>query len=400
LATIEDLIKVSIHSAVPTTQRPRKSGSSRHVDATSPVGAIGSTGPEPVHDPFERDYLPSLDGMRFLAVILVVFYHGGITIPIADGVTFFFVLSGFLFAWLLDREYASTGTIQLKKFYIRRIIRIFPAFYCAIALTIVGKLALGNQVDYEHAVWSGLFAGNYFNALNDHPASGFAHFWSLAVEEQFYLIWPITFLLLARLGRRVLIGALCLSIVVVCSWRSWLYLVEGSGSAYVYNAFECRFDSLAIGCLCGMLIRSPWFRGGIRRLCRVGIEPCFVMLILCFSTQIPENWHYSLGMTVDSFLLALLILQFIQLGDHALWKWLNRPQLRFLGTLSYSAYLLHSWGLAIGSKLTFVPLIGQILIALVATMMLAYVQYRLVERPALALRKRFGSHVQQANAVG
>lgn len=83
----------------------------------------------------DKNHLPSLDGMRFVAVLMVMLYHGGINVPSADGVTFFFVLSGFLFAWLLGKEWRATGTISLRSFYFRRTMRIVPALYVCLLVS-------------------------------------------------------------------------------------------------------------------------------------------------------------------------------------------------------------------------------------------------------------------------
>jgi len=367
--------------------QPRAAAAVPHRSADEP----GCAAAGPI-DPLLQSRLPSLDGLRFLAAVLVIVYHGGCEAPAPDGVTFFFVLSGFLFAVLLDREFRSTGTIGLGSFYIRRAIRILPAFYATLAITIVGKLLLGNPLDYAHAAASGLFVGNYYNALHDHPPTGFAHYWSLAVEEQFYIVWPLTFLALSRISRGALLGFLGASIVGVGAWRTTALWTGIGHDPYAYNAFECRFDSLATGCLVGLLIQSSRFRSLVRKSCPTGLEPLAVIGALVWSSAQSSHFHHGPGFTLDSALMALLLLQLVLLAEHPLWSWLNWEPIRFLGTLSYSAYLLHAWGLAVAAKVPGLSLAGRIVVGIAATFVLAAGQYFVVERPALRYRERFRSH--------
>jgi len=118
-------------------------------------------------------------------------YHFGVNqVPGDLGVSAFFVLSGFLITWLLLKEDSRMGEVSLTRFYTRRVLRIFPAYYTFLGLSFV--------IDHlRHDTWSPalrnsaiLYVVNYFNALHGHPNTSIAHAWSLAVEEQFYLFWP------------------------------------------------------------------------------------------------------------------------------------------------------------------------------------------------------------------
>lgn len=340
--------------------------------------------------PFDRSRLPTLDGLRFLALTQVVLYHGGLSGVPGDGVTFFFVLSGFLFAWLLEREYARTGTVSLRAFYRRRALRILPACYVAIVVTIAGIHLLGRPVAYGHALSAALFSANYYNAFHDHPPTGFSSYWSLGVEEQFYLVWPLLFLWMRRRGRRALMLFLAASVLVVSSWRSWLCLHEDVGTAYVYNAFETRFDSLAIGCLTGLLAGSRRVRAAVAKTCATPLAPLAVLAAMTACEHLGDDWHFSAGLTVDSLFVAVLLLQLIHLGDHRYWSWLDSRVMVWLGALSYSGYLYHHWGLAVGHRLPFASPVLQAIAGLVATVVLAALSYWAVERPFLRLKARAG----------
>lgn len=207
----------------------------------------------------ERHHLPALDGLRAVAVTVVMSYHYTTSrwIPGDLGVSLFFVLSGFLITLLLLREESATGTVSLRAFYIRRTLRIFPAYYVYIVFSLAIDTARGHPWSGQLLVSAFAYLVNYFNALHGHPASSVAHAWSLANEEQFYLLWPALFLLLLHAAPRrrpEWVGGL---IALVLIWRSWLYLGVHVGGAYVYDAFDTRFDNLAIGCALALVVSRP-----------------------------------------------------------------------------------------------------------------------------------------------
>lgn len=341
---------------------------------------------EALQDVFAQKHLPALDGLRFIAVMLVIFDHGGINHLGGDGVTYFFVLSGFLFSWLLCKQWEQKKHISFRRFYFRRTLRIVPACYCCLLFTIAAKNALGLPVDYAHAISAFTYTANYYNALHNHPPTGFSFFWSLAVEEQFYLIWPILFLFFIKRGRQSLIRFLAISIVTVCVWRSWLAWNQLVPRAWLYNAFDTRIDSIAIGSLLGLLIREKWFQPLLQRLTRYFWGPVVLLGLICLAHSLPPTFHYSLGFTVESLLMGILLLQMIVLSKHPLWSWLNWKPIQFLGVLSYSMYLYHAWGLAAGRQFATVPLEGQVLLGAFCTVALAAGSYYIVELPFQKLR--------------
>lgn len=150
--------------------------------------------------------------------------------------TAFFVLSGFLITWLLLKENEKSGTVSLSGFYMRRVLRIFPAFYCYWTLLIILLLLKHQVIPWPHA-WSSVFyTSNYYIALNGDPENGFSHTWSLAIEEQFYLLWPLAFLLWRRNLAR-LTGHLVCIIGAVWLYRALLVFLLKVDQAYIYAAF-------------------------------------------------------------------------------------------------------------------------------------------------------------------
>jgi peptidoglycan/LPS O-acetylase OafA/YrhL len=339
-----------------------------------------------------KKHLPALDGIRAIAVFVVILYHSGVVkgIPGDLGVTAFFVLSGFLITWLLIREYDGSGTLSLKEFYIARTLRIFPAYYAFILLSLVADAAL-------HHYWSvGLIAAafgyvvNYYNAFLGHPTTSVAHAWSLAVEEQFYLLWPLALLTLWPKGRSYTRGVLAAVVVGVLVWRAILYVGLRVPASYVYNAFDARCDSLAIGCLMATCISASAYKAFGRRISQYQWLPVVTLLLIWISrTQGPSSYHYTLGMSLDALLLAVFLIQMLHLSESGAWSFLNRPAIRWLGLVSYPCYLWHGWGLAVGDHLASSghPW-AQFVIGYAATVVLAAGSFYVIERPFLMIKEK------------
>jgi peptidoglycan/LPS O-acetylase OafA/YrhL len=351
-----------------------------------------SVRPPSFSDVLARRHLPALDGLRAVAVGLVILGHAGLGwfIPGDLGVSIFFVLSGFLITWLLLAEHDTTGTISLRGFYLRRTLRIFPAYYTFLMLSYAADWVLGHRWPLPLTLSALTYTVNYYNALTQTHAGTIAHAWSLGVEEQFYLLWPLAFLLLARLGRRALTRALVASIVLVLGWRSWLYLSGPGDAAYVYNAFDTRFDNVAVGCLLAVAASTGPVQRGAALVARYGWMPLVTVLLVGWSRLNGwQEYHYSVGFTVNAVLLAVLVVQLMQLSAHPLWRWLEHPVARFLGVISYPLYLYHQWGISLGSHLRMLPPALQSVAGVLACIGLASASYYIVERPFLALKRRW-----------
>ncbi len=338
---------------------------------------------------FRQGHLPALDGLRFIAVLLVIFDHGGLQHYGGDGVTYFFVLSGFLFATLLTRQWDRYGEISFRRFYFRRTMRIVPACYCCLLFTIFAKQLLSLPVDYAHALSAFTYTANYYNAFFDHPPTGFSFFWSLAVEEQFYLVWPVVFVACMHRSRRTLMAFLAITILIVCSWRSWLCLTHRAEVAWLYNAFDTRIDSIAIGCLLGLLVQSSRLEAILRRLSGHVLAPVLTFGILVSVHTWPETFHYSVGFSVESLLMGLIMIQLVMLSNRSCWKWLDWKPIRFLGVLSYSMYLYHAWGLAAGRMLGTGSLTLEVFAGVGFTVLLAFGSYSCIELPFQRLRDQW-----------
>ena len=363
-----------------------------------------SYSPQPLRGVLKRSHLPILDGLRAVAVGMVIFGHANYPvrgIPSDLGVSAFFVLSGFLITRLLLQEYDATGNLSVKRFYIRRTLRIFPAYYAFVLISYAVDALHGHQWDPILLRSALTYTVNYFNAFHHHPTTSVAHAWSLAVEEQFYLLWPLVFIILAAKGRRAVITGVAAIALGVVAWRSWLTLVAHADASYLYNAFDTRFDNIAVGCLLALSVGYSPVITAAKWVGRRTWFPLITLAILLYSRlALPQAYHYSIGFTVDAVLVAVLIMQLLQLHGTPLWSWLDARGVRYLGVISYPMYLYHAWGASFGHRF---PIHGkgiEFAAGLLATILLASGSYYLIERPFLRIKRRFASEKEPARPAG
>jgi peptidoglycan/LPS O-acetylase OafA/YrhL len=354
---------------------------------------------QPLEKVLRNRHLPALDGLRAVAVAVVMVYHSGVeAVPGDLGVTAFFVLSGFLITWLLLKERDRTGSVSLRNFYLRRALRIFPAYFVFVGVSLALDFALGDPWSRIDVISAFTYTINYRNALFGHVGP-IAHAWSLGIEEQFYLLWPFLLILLDRVGK--LRQGLGWIIAGVCLWRSLLFLGFGLPDHYVYNALDTRFDSLAIGCLMAVLTQAPRFIALAPRLAARAWYPLPVILLLYVSRRlVGPDWHYSLGFSVDSILMALIILQLMQLSTSSAWRWLDSRFAVWMGAVSYPLYLWHIWGLGLADNITrssaFLP---NAILGFVLSFGLASASYYGVEKYFLGIKDRLTRSPQIGSPV-
>jgi peptidoglycan/LPS O-acetylase OafA/YrhL len=359
--------------------------------------------PASLAERLNRSQIPALDGLRAVAVFLVIFYHFGFEhIPGGYGVVMFFVLSGFLITWLLLKEQGRTGTISLTGFYRRRSLRIFPAFV-VYWIALVGLLVLtGRPVNWPHA-WSALlYVSNYYNAILGDPNTGFSHTWSLAIEEQFYLLWPFAFLLLRNSGER-LARWIAGSIIAVWVYRCVLVYGFGVDQGYLYAAFDTRVDALMVGCLLAVVLHRGLFERFWTVVTSHPLLPLLTIGVIALGifggSLVPvARYRDVLGFAVVPPLMAVLIVQLIGLSDSPLWRWTQSAPSAFLGRISYPLYLWHQLTLGpVRNRLGEYPVVVQLAAALAVTILVATASYYIVERPFLRL-KRSGPGPRPAEA--
>jgi peptidoglycan/LPS O-acetylase OafA/YrhL len=343
----------------------------------------------------QKSHLASLDGIRAVAVSLVVLYHLNISgVPGGMGVLIFFVLSGFLITWLLLKEEEKFGHISLKLFYARRTLRIFPAFY-VYWFFIIGLYAISSRHIFKaQAICSFFYVNNYYQAIFGDPNTGLSHTWSLGVEEQFYLLWPVTFLFLRNNRRRI--QFLLWSIAAVWLYREFLIFAVHRSQGYIYEAFDTRADHLMIGCVLAVALRQrAWPRLWhflVASPLRMWITVTGLVISATLSHFLHAIYRDSLAFIIDPLLAASLIVQGTAYSSNALGKILNWRWVSYLGAISYSVYLYHPLAMALGEKL-FRKLPGLATVApigaVAAVLVAASTSYWLLEQPLQKLRAQF-----------
>jgi peptidoglycan/LPS O-acetylase OafA/YrhL len=339
--------------------------------------------------------IPALDAIRAGSVILVMVYHFGyVHIPGAYGVIAFFVLSGFLITWLLLREHGATETISLRNFYMRRALRIFPAFYVFAGLWILALMLAGRTVPWAHATSALLYFSDYFNAILGDPNTGFSHTWSLAIEEQFYLLWPAAVIWLLHEPQRLL-SRLGWFILALWCYRVALALVLNVPGGYIYAAFDTRVDALLIGCFAAVALYQGRLQGVVRGILghqALALVPLAGIVLMAVGWPGLPRQRDVLALALVPVCFAVLIIQSVAFHDRPLWRWMQYPAVRYLGRISYPMYLYQQVVLQpVGKRLPFLPEPLALVIACAATVLVASLSYRVVERPFLRLKHLFAS---------
>jgi len=340
---------------------------------------------------FARTAIPGLDGVRALAVLLVIAGHFGFEqVNAAFGVMMFFVLSGFLITWLMLKEIEGSGTVSLREFYRRRMLRIFPAFY-AFWLFVVGLYFVrGHELRTGEAVSAFFYYSNYYLTFGSTEDSPFGHTWSLSIEEQFYLLWPLLFLMGIRNPVR-LAKILVVAIITCWLWRTVAYTVLDLDAKYIYRAFDTRFDHLAVGCLAALLLKQGMLEEIMRPLTQRAWYPAVVLAALLAAQALHESeaFTYIVGYALEPLLVAIFILQLVWFSDKGVWRIFEHPVTRYLGRISYALYLWQQLTLYTAKRLTpGLPVLLQFLFALGVTVAFATASYFIIEKPFLKLKHR------------
>jgi peptidoglycan/LPS O-acetylase OafA/YrhL len=350
--------------------------------------------------------ISGLDAARVLAVLLVLIdhfrffeYYCGAAHPGTGslGVMIFFVLSGFLITSMLLKEYRQTGNISLANFYRRRAYRIFPNFYCCWILTTV-VYCLGRDFHWKHAALSFFYLMDYGRALAPVNVQPWMHMWvswSLAVEEKFYLLWPL--LLLVLLKRPNPIPMLVYIILGQWVYRAVLILHFHVRQSYAYNTFDMRADALLVGCLLAMMVEDDRIRLLCCELLRRQWLSALALLALVLLVVTPprNNVAWLVEWSTQPLIIAVMLLQVVYWGAKS-WTFVGHAIVRWTAQISYALYLYHPLARRV------IKLIGMHHVgypAVILTLIMAPASYYLVERPFMRMRDRQGSHDTAISAV-
>lgn len=373
-------------------------------------------------------HIPALDGLRGIAILLVVLHHLAKSIQLEftpahpvmtwvlnafvlgwSGVDLFFVLSGFLITGILVDAKGSPRFLQ--NFYIRRALRIFPLYFTVLIAAVLAAAfvpAIRHWLGTEELWWQFLYATNINVALNGWQAAGwFGHFWSLAIEEHYYLLWPLLVLLFpVRTLIRITIGVWLA--VFLLRWVV-LHLYHPTLATYVLTPL--RVDSLALGGCLAMLVRHPPARAWLARVASHAVWIAGVLigaLVLCAGSVSHEHYLLQgLGFSLFGICYAALLLQGVLPGSA---RWLSpiltTPIFRSAGKYSYGLYVFHVpvfmlvFHSEIGEKVrrkllpadltegwaeAAISSIAALAISAGATVL----SWNLLEKPALRLKQRF-----------
>ena len=367
--------------------------------------------PSSVSSALLRPHLAGLDFLRAVAVLLVLIDHSGLAfidkVRIFDGglgVEIFFVLSGFLITWLLLGEVATRGRIDLPAFYWRRATRLMPAMLVYLLAGALLLLTQGKPLPWEAIAAALLYGMNYYQAFTGAVPHYLSHCWSLAVEEQFYLLWP---LLLIGLQRRGWCLKRSLGVLILALWVLKIVLVLGLevGDDYLYRALETRSASLLIGCLLAVVLRSGgrwhtlfdalaarrWVPGGI-------VVSILASVALLHSSVVAKN---LLGYAIEPLLIALLLPLVLIEAHRGGWmaRGINAPVVVLIGQVSYGIYLYHPFILHpvrnVALRLTgSMPL--AVVLSLLVVVTVAWASFRWIEAP---LRARLTRPVRSGGAA-
>jgi peptidoglycan/LPS O-acetylase OafA/YrhL len=348
-----------------------------------------------------RFYRPELDALRFGAFALVFLAHAmpdpaslppalrrlcaGLSEGLGFGVDLFFVLSSYLITELLLREYARKQRIDVKAFWVRRILRIWPLYFTFLAAAIwLAPLVLPQNFPMFHRAAYALFWGNFALIVDSRVNTVAGILWSVSIEEQFYLLWPLVMSYFIGRLKQIAIG-----LILVSSLTRVLLAASGATELWSFwSNTPARLDPIAAGALMAVLLN-----GGAPRISnriRVAALVLGLALIVVCGIAFPRvGWGALVGYPLAT-IAAVLLLAGI-LGA----PWRVPKQLVYLGRISYGLYVFHVAALRLVHEYINVP-VSPVVLSLIRfvgslglTVVLASFSYRWLERPFLRLKDHF-----------
>jgi peptidoglycan/LPS O-acetylase OafA/YrhL len=354
---------------------------------------------------FRLSHIPALNGIRGFAILAVVLFHSAFLPSGYFGVDVFFVLSGFLITSLIIREWMTTGEVRLKHFYIRRALRLGPALIVVLIAACIYESFYrpypGVESIFVRSFYALFYVANWAWALqpDPQPLGSLLALWSLSIEEQFYLIWPVTLVLLLRRRMRLSYIGLFLFLLILASVAHRYFLWEAGAHPFrLYAGTDSHADPILIGCLLAIAahgISSGAWRSVRPWLAAIAPFAAIGLLLMAVLFNYPsESVFYVTGV---GFLTGLLILSVTVAPAWIALTIFECPVFVWLGKISYSLYLWHSIS---SMYLATHELVDYRLLRIAIGLGLAVGSYYLIERPVLRMGSlRFNHHAVKTALV-
>ena len=365
---------------------------------------------------------PALDGVRGIAVLLVMLHNltilehresllAKVWVFATDagwiGVQLFFVLSGFLITGILLDERGRPRFF--RDFYVRRILRIFPLYYLVLfaRFAILPRFLPEAAVPFEVAIGFWLYASNWTDLVT-HGVNGFGHFWSLAVEEQFYLAWPLA---VGRLGARGLAGV-CVALIAISGIARFVIYARGVDPQWLYMSTVTRADALAFGALVAIALRDArgraWLVRYHRRVGSAAAAVVAAIMVYAHGLSRYQMFMETVGYSMLAILFAAGIARIVLDETRTRPRWAMSRVLRTAGKYSYAAYVFHPlikvsvlygarpWLVAHGVLETWWKDAAFVATCAVASFVMARASYAILEGPLLRLKDRWAPRIARA----
>ncbi|MCO6509296.1 MAG: acyltransferase [Aridibacter famidurans] len=349
---------------------------------------------------FKLGYQPSLDGLRGIAILAVLAFNGHLLFMQGGflGVDVFFVLSGFLITSILLQDYSKTSRFDFRDFYIRRALRLLPALFALIlfVVTFARVFETGDSLSntLNGVMYTLFYVANWAQVPPFPPGIGpLSHAWSLSVEEQFYIVWPLVLFLLLRLRSKIIAAATVTGMILGSVMTSVLMWNAEVPYLRMYFGSDVRAHELLIGCLAALMLywgvfsEKEKFRAAFRLLAPLSLAG---IVISFFAVSHQTAFVYNGGFALVSAATAVLILGLV-LYPSKLSRVFEVAPLVWIGQISYGIYLWH-FPVIEGTKKFFEGAMPPVFLAAAGVLMsvaVAAVSYYLLELPFLRLKRRF-----------
>ena len=348
---------------------------------------------------FRLGYVPSLDGLRGISIIAVMAFNGHLLRMEGGfiGVDIFFALSGFLITSLLVGEYARSSTISFKKFYFRRALRLLPALFVLMIVCMVYALLIqspeSSLVTFKGVLYTLFYVANWAQVPPNLPGIGpLSHAWSLSVEEQFYIVWPLALIFLLKIKSKGIIATIVLLLIAASLASSILQWNAGAPHLRLYFGSDTRAYGILIGCLAALVLSwnvLPKTENAGKVFRVASVVSLAGIIVSFFVLRHTTGFVYNGGFALIAIGTSFLVLDFL-LFPSKLSRAFEFAPLVWLGKISYGLYLWHFPILEVSKKVFDGRLHPAIYgtIGVIVTLIVAGTSYYLIEKPFLKLKDR------------